>query len=675
MTLVVRASPVRKGGEDVKYGSGRRVRTVGLVVASAAFLAACGGSSSPAGDGLVLPSAPVSAPVSAPASDVLPAPASGDPVAPGSVAAPEPVSSDAGGLLPSMAATPTAVPVPSGDAAAAGTSTDVHVTTDPATNVTRYTWGAVTVFQTGEDPPVLQIAKKTKPTVAGVQQRTLVPGKGTTAKTATNQTDVLLVNYAIASLASGKTLASTWENGQAATLRLSAFPSEWATQMSGMAVGERRVFLMPSETAASLKGASFTGAAPGDGVAVVVDLLDVVTVPPVAGASAAPAPAAPSAPAPAAPRPTALMPSPAPRPAGPPAPTVSGTPFASPSGSPSPSATAPASTFAPLPATMFGLHVPWALQTNYSPDSTGEYTTWDGQWPDVNFGSLRLWDTRTTWAMIEPVKGTYVWNTLDGQIAQAKQHSMKDFVLVLGGTPAWAASGAAPDSAPWIGANSASPPLSDTDWVDFVTATATRYHGVVRAYEIWNEPDSPVFWQGTPQQMAHLVSLASKAIKAVDPKAVIVAPGMVTSELVKAKSAKKWWTAMQAEKWPVDVVALHVYPSPKQGVPGFVDNVTQAKTMLASLGWTGPLWVTEGSYRDRAGTPVAAQTARELVARTYWAARDAGVARLYWYAWAPAVAQVTGELLLLQPGNPGASGYQDAYDAGRDAATTTVVNP
>ncbi|MUH46078.1 MAG: hypothetical protein F2793_06150, partial [Actinobacteria bacterium] len=55
-----------------------------------------------------------------------------------------------------------------------------------------------------------------------------------------------------------------------------------------------------------------------------------------------------------------------------------------------------------VPASLFGMHV---------------YNAEVGSWPTIPVGAFRLWDTRTTWSTIEPVKGQFNWSTLDTAVA------------------------------------------------------------------------------------------------------------------------------------------------------------------------------------------------------------------------------------------------------------------
>src|SRR5215203_4858341 len=60
-------------------------------------------------------------------------------------------------------------------------------------------------------------------------------------------------------------------------------------------------------------------------------------------------------------------------------------------------------------------------------------------------------------------------------------------------TPAWANRG----RGEWV------PPDDPADYAGFVGMLARRYAGRVTAWEIWNEPDLPLFWQPRPDPVAY----------------------------------------------------------------------------------------------------------------------------------------------------------------------------
>jgi hypothetical protein len=62
-------------------------------------------------------------------------------------------------------------------------------------------------------------------------------------------------------------------------------------------------------------------------------------------------------------------------------------------------------------------------------------------------------------------------------------------------------------------------PTSTEEYAEFAGLVAERYAGKVSAYEIWNEPNTYVYWAPKPDAAAYteLSQAAYPAIKAADP--------------------------------------------------------------------------------------------------------------------------------------------------------------
>jgi polysaccharide biosynthesis protein PslG len=329
-----------------------------------------------------------------------------------------------------------------------------------------------------------------------------------------------------------------------------------------------------------------------------------------------------------------------------------------------PAQAAPAGQGGPVPLTQFGLHVPQIA---------------NGAVPTVTYGSVRLWDSGVAWGQVQQKKNTYWWNGLDAAIASANAQNAK-IMYVLGSTPKWAASNTKQGTYPNKGA--ASMP-SMKDWKNWVKAVSSRYADSIESYQIWNEANLQTFWQGTPKQMAQLTNEARKIIRKTDPTATVVA----ASSTVRLQSAyKKFFPAYLKElkklNWPIDVVSVHLYPA-STGTPGDrAAYITQVKSDMkkAKVPASKPLWDTEINYGiagPGSGNPdkdIEGATAAAWTAQTYLDDLRLGVGRAYWYFWAPN-ANLVG--IQMQPGTPGAIGYQTVSDwlnGSYYSCTTDTVN-
>jgi len=310
---------------------------------------------------------------------------------------------------------------------------------------------------------------------------------------------------------------------------------------------------------------------------------------------------------------------------------------------------APGGSGGPNPTAQFGMHVPGIA---------------NGSVPTVTYGSVRLWDSGIAWGQVQQARNKYWWNGMDAAIASANTQNVK-ILYVLGSTPTWAASKKKQGTYPNKGAASM-PKMSD--WKNWVNAVSKRYADSIESYQIWNEANLQTFWQGTPKQMAQLTKEAAKIIRKNDPTATIVA----ASTTVRLQSAykkffPKYLKELKKAGWPVDAISVHLYPASTGTPADRADYITQVKADMkkAKVPASKQLWDTEVNYGiagPGSGNPdrdIEGDTAAAWTAQTYLDDLRLGVDRAYWYYWAPN-ANLVG--IQMQPGTPGAIGYQTATD-------------
>jgi hypothetical protein len=266
-----------------------------------------------------------------------------------------------------------------------------------------------------------------------------------------------------------------------------------------------------------------------------------------------------------------------------------------------------------IPLTYFGLHMHWA-----------DIST---PWPPVPFGSWRLWDSHTTWAQLEPRKGQWEWKALDKDVSLAEEHGV-EIVLTLGRTPQWASArpqetGRHAD----IPAGGLAEPRNLDDWRDYVRTVATRYKGRIHQYEVWNEPNLPGFYSGTPEAMRDLAREAYTTLKQVDSENIVVSPSAV------GPTGLPWmeeYLRLGGGRY-ADVIGWHFYVA-KRPPEAILDFLPRLGSVL-NAGGVGdkPLWNTEAGWTIPANVDPSDGPA--YVARAYVLNWALGIARFYWYAW------------------------------------------
>ena len=265
----------------------------------------------------------------------------------------------------------------------------------------------------------------------------------------------------------------------------------------------------------------------------------------------------------------------------------------------------------PILRTFFGLNI------NHMHDPPGY------DWPVMDFGGFRTWDSGDIWPAIETARGVYDWTNLDKDVAQAQAHHTQ-FLLTLGGTPRWATS--APETArSYVGFTVV--PDNIQDWKDFLKAVATRYKDRIGAYEVWNEPDLPIFYTGTPAQLAALESAAAEVIHQADPSALLLTPpvsgGGGAGQL---RFLEEYFAAGGGKS--ADVLAYHGYVYPAEGE---ITSLARFRAQAGAAGLGGKsVWDTE-TGTDLSGvseSDTAAYVSRALILG--WAL---GCDRTYLYAY------------------------------------------
>jgi hypothetical protein len=123
------------------------------------------------------------------------------------------------------------------------------------------------------------------------------------------------------------------------------------------------------------------------------------------------------------------------------------------------------------------------------------------------------------WAGIETQRGTFNWANTDRIVSAASSRGLK-VLGILDYSPTWARP---------PGTDDHYAPSNPADYANFATAAAQRYapRGV-RDWEIWNEPNTAMFWKPKPSPTAYeqLLAAAYPAIKTADAGATVITGGL-----------------------------------------------------------------------------------------------------------------------------------------------------
>jgi hypothetical protein len=232
-------------------------------------------------------------------------------------------------------------------------------------------------------------------------------------------------------------------------------------------------------------------------------------------------------------------------------------------------------------------------------------------------GTLRI---ALNWFVIDPgpAPGDYDWSSVDPIVAGAARNGI-DVLPFLYGTPDWVAQGldGQPCSECWTFA-----PRSDAAlaaWQTFVTDAVARYGpggqfwienpGLparpIGAWQVWNEQNSPTFYQPgpSPKAYAKLLDASANAIRSRDPGADVILGGM--AGLTGFRPAITAWAYLgklykrKGVKRDFDGVAPHPYAARLKKIKMQIDR-TRAK-MKGARDSKVSLWITEIGWGSAAG--------------------------------------------------------------------------
>ncbi|MDQ7904991.1 hypothetical protein RB614_10700 [Phytohabitans sp. ZYX-F-186] len=182
------------------------------------------------------------------------------------------------------------------------------------------------------------------------------------------------------------------------------------------------------------------------------------------------------------------------------------------SSSPAPVVTSAPPAPTPAGATLFGAHWDWNRYERFTPflrKLSGSATYHELSWCDI-----------------EPEQGKPDWSAVD-QVAQRSRALGITLHLKIRTGVCWATGGTAQHVRGQAGKTESAMPRDLATYKSFVDSVVRRYapYGVTE-YAIENEVNAPQYWAGSPADYTTLVTAAAEAIRAADPKALVVDSGI-----------------------------------------------------------------------------------------------------------------------------------------------------
>lgn len=265
-----------------------------------------------------------------------------------------------------------------------------------------------------------------------------------------------------------------------------------------------------------------------------------------------------------------------------------------------------------------------------------------GAMPAFPVGSVRLWDSKTRWQVLEPERGRYDWTVLDRHLDGAGAAGLP-VVYVFGGVPGWAAPNG--ERTPYTDGSRTSPPDDLADWERFVRALVTHADGRIESYELW-DIGTPPYFDGSVETLVEMTRIASEVIRELAPDANVVCPGFTglwepENQLVMQRFAE------QGGYGHCDYAGVKLNPRNASDPPETMMELTAEIDRTLARARLGPrLWATGWGGEVTQQKRVEPELAADYAVRAYLVSLWRWYDRFYFYSWGgdrvPIVLQTNG---------------------------------
>ena len=196
------------------------------------------------------------------------------------------------------------------------------------------------------------------------------------------------------------------------------------------------------------------------------------------------------------------------------------------------------------------------------------------------------------WDDYEPVQGQYDFAWLEDFASLAEEYGIR-LRPYIGYTPEWAGA-ADTDNVAWN-----NPPGDYQDWYNFVyqLASALSDHPNVLSYEIYNEMNLNLWWDGSVEQYMETLKQGAEAVHAADPDAQVILGGL-------AEPDYRWLRPLMKSGYAryYDILPFHAYPetwgSASMTVEKFLGSEYHNQFLRdqEQYGEGEPIWINEMGY-------------------------------------------------------------------------------
>ena len=187
------------------------------------------------------------------------------------------------------------------------------------------------------------------------------------------------------------------------------------------------------------------------------------------------------------------------------------------------------------------------------------------------------------WDRVETDAGEFDWSAYDALVEADTEHGLRSNVILLGVPQFYRDESSIAGLQEPIYADGTDSPGADKTinpdnyWANFVQQAVARYtpggalalendwepERGITVWEVWNEPDYPLFWSGSAAEYARMLKIAYLIIHQLDPDATVMVGGLLYP------TQNNWLATLlgiiiddpqhEANHWYMDAVAVHSY--------------------------------------------------------------------------------------------------------------------
>ena len=239
------------------------------------------------------------------------------------------------------------------------------------------------------------------------------------------------------------------------------------------------------------------------------------------------------------------------------------------------------------PITSEYYHVPIGLCEDY-PEETTTKEIIKNDFEFLKRHNVKFMRISFGWDAIEETEGKYNWLFWDDYVKMAVDDYGITLVPYICYIPRWNSTGANDSIYYWN-----YPPKNYEAYGKFVKALVNRYKDRIKTWEVWNEPDIWIYWQGKRDQFAKFIKIAAQAVKEADPDAKVVFPGIAYDP----EFLLNMFRDFKLSKY-FDIVNMHNYYETwhRHPIEEITNYINEVQDVVWQYGDNQALWMAEVGY-------------------------------------------------------------------------------